>query len=112
MRRGEIWWADLPEPQGSEPGFTRPVVVMQSDRFNDTDVRTTIVAIITSNLRLANMPGNVLVEQSQSPLPRDSVVNVSQMTTVDKSSLVERIGRLPNELMSSVDSGLRLVLEL
>ena len=112
MRRGEIWWADLPEPQGSEPGFIRPVVVVQSDRFNDTDVRTTIVAIITSNLRLANMPGNVLVEQSQSPLRRDSVVNVSQMTTVDKSSLVERIGRLPNELMSNVESGIRLVLGL
>ena len=112
MRRGEIWWADLPEPQGSEPGFTRPVVVMQNDRFNETDVRTTIVAIITSNLRLAKMPGNVLVEQSQSPLPRDSVVNVSQMTTVDKSSLVERIGRLPDSLMSSVDSGLRLALGL
>ena len=112
MRRGEIWWADLPEPQGSEPGFTRPVLVMQSDRFNDTDVRTTVVAIITSNLRLANMPGNVLVEHSLSPLPRDSVVNVSQITTVDKSSLRERVGRLPDGLMSNVESGLKLVLGL
>ena len=112
VRRGEIWWADLPDPQGSTPGFTRPVVINQSDLFNDSNIRTVVVATFTSNIRLGNMPGNILVERIHSALPKDSVVNVSQIMTVDKSFLRERVGRLPDGLMSNVESGLKLVLGL
>ena len=112
VRRGEIWWADIPDPLGSEPGFTRPVVVIQGDRFNNSQIGTVVVVTITSNLRLGDALGNVFIERTQSGLPRDSIVNVSQVATLDKYSLVERVGRLPDDLMSSVDSGLRFVLEL
>lgn len=112
MRRGEIWWADLPESQRSEPGFNRPVIIMQSDRLNETGITTTVVAILTSNLRLGDMPGNVFVERSLSLLPQDSVVNVSQITAVDKLALVERVGRLPDDVIREIESGIRLVLAL
>ena len=112
VRRGEIWWADIPDPLGSEPGFTRPVVVIQGDRFNNSQIGTVVVVTVTSNLRLGDALGNVFIERTQSGLPRDSIVNVSQVATLDKHSLVERVGRLPEDLMSSVDSGLRFVLEL
>ena len=112
MRRGEIWWADLPEPQGSEPGFTHPVVILQSDRFSNSDLRIVVVAAVTSNLRLGDMPGNVYVERAQSSLPRDSVINVTQIITVDESILRERVARLPENTMSDVDAGLMLVLGL
>lgn len=113
MQRGEIWWADFGEPVGSEPGFTRPVLIMQSNDFNDTDLRTIVVVAITSNLRLANMPGNVLVERRpSSPFSRDSVINVTQITTIDRSILRDMIGRLPVRIMSDVESGIRLVLGL
>ncbi len=112
MRRGEIWWADLPEPLGSEPGFTRPVVIIQVDSLNNSDIGSVVVAIFTSNLHLSGMPGNVLVEHIYSGLPKDSVVNVSQIATLDKYFLRERVGILPETLMSSVNSGLRTVLGL
>ena len=112
MRRGEIWWADLPIPVGSEPGFTRPVLIIQTDWLNDTSIDTTVVVIFTTSLRLADMPGNVFVDSSLSPLPWDSVVNVSQITAVDKSVLIERVGRLPDSLIADVETGIRLVLEL
>lgn len=112
MRRGEIWWADLPESQRSEPGFKRPVIIMQSDRLNETGITTTVVAILTSNLRLGDMPRNVFVERSLSLLPQDSVVNVSQITAVDKLALVERVGRFPDDVIREIESGIRLVLAL
>ena len=112
MQRGEVWWADLSMPEGSEPGYTRPVVIVQSDLVNDSNIRTVIVATFTSNLRLADMPGNVFVERTYSNLPRDSIVNVSQILTVDRSILRDMIGRLPPSVMSSVDSGLRMVIGL
>ncbi len=112
MRRGEIWWADLPEPEGSEPGFTRPVVIIQSDWFTDSRIRTAVVVAITSNLEVSDAPGNVLIERNQSALTMDSVVNVSQILTVDQSFLRDRVGRLPDRIMSAVDSGLRLALGL
>ena len=112
IRRGEIWWASLREPEGSEPGFRRPVVVMQSDEFNLTPIRTVVVVSITSNLRLAEAPGNVLCSTRETGLPRESVVNVSQTATVNKTRLTQRIGRLPGPLMRQVEAGLRLLLAL
>ena len=88
MRRGELWWASLSDPLGSAPGFRRPVVVIQCDPFNESRINTVVVAAVTSNLRLAKTPGNVLLDSGESNLPRDSVVNVSQIMTIDKSVLI------------------------
>ncbi|AFZ13268.1 transcriptional modulator of MazE/toxin, MazF [Crinalium epipsammum PCC 9333] len=112
MYRGEIWWADLPDPIGSEPGYRRPVLIIQDDTFIQSRIRTVIVVVITSNIELANAPGNVLLSSQTSGLPRDSVVNVSQILTVDKSFLTERISSLPVSLQEEVDAGLRTVLYL
>jgi mRNA interferase MazF len=112
MRRGEIWWAGLPEPVGSEPGYRRPVLVIQADDFNRSRIATAIVAVITSNLKLAEAPGNVLLPKKATGLSKDSVVNVSQVLTVDKGYLTERIGELPKYLLEQVEDGLRLVMEL
>ena len=112
IQRGEIWWADLPEPRRSEPGFRRPVLVIQSESFNRSRIQTVIVAVITTNLELANAPGNVPLPARSSGLPRDSVVNVTQVLTLDRDFLTERAGVLPPRLQGSVDAGLRLVLQL
>ena len=112
MERGEIWWAELPDPAASEPGFRRPVVIVQSNAFNRSRIRTVIAVVLTSNLRLADAPGNVLVPSSDSGLPKDSVANVSQVITVDQTFLTERCGRLPAHLIRSIDDGLRLALSL
>jgi mRNA interferase MazF len=112
IRRGEIWWASLGDPEGSEPGLRRPVVVMQSDEFNQTPLRTAVVVSITSNLRLAGAPGNVLCATRETGLPRESVINVSQTATIHKTRLTQRIGRLPGPLMRQVEAGLRLLLRL
>ena len=111
-RRGEIWWASLPSPTGSGPGFRRPVVVVQSNDFNASAIATVIVSLITSNLRLAEAPGNIRLSRRESKLSRTSVVNVSQIFTIDKSLLTERVCRPPAGLSQKVDSGLRLVLSL
>ena len=110
MERGEIWWAQLPDPTALEPGFRRPVVIIQSNAFNRSRIRTAIAVVLTSNLRLAEAPGNVLVPASESGLPKDSVVNVSQVITVDRTFLAEKCGRLPTKLIKSIDEGLRLAL--
>jgi mRNA interferase MazF len=112
MYRGELWWANLPNPVGSEPGYRRPVLVVQDDAFTQSRISTVIVVVITSNLRLAEAPGNVLLPQAVSGLSRDSVANVSQILTVDKTFLVERIGTLPDYLQEEIDDGLRTVLYL
>ena len=112
MRRGELWWASLREPVGSGPGSGRPLLVVQSDEFNLSAIRTTVCAVVTSNLRLAEAPGNVRLKRRAAGLPRDSVVNVSQLVTVDKKALTSRIGRLPTETLRDVDAGIRLVLSL
>jgi len=110
MKRGELWWASLPEPTGSGPGFRRPVVVVQSNPFNESRIATVIVAIVTSNLALAEAPGNVRLGKSDSGLSKPSVVNVSQIITLDRQLLVERIKSLPAHCMARVDDGLRLVI--
>jgi mRNA interferase MazF len=112
IRRGEVWWASLPEPLGSEPGGRRPVLVVQTNEFNETEIRTVVVLTITSNLRLAGAPGNVLCHRGGTGLVRESVINVSQVATVNKSRLTRRIGALPSALMQEVEAGMRLVLGL
>jgi mRNA interferase MazF len=112
MQRGEIWWADLANPRGSEPVYRRPVVVIQSDAFNRSRIGTIVVATITANLDLAATPGNVRLTRRDSRLPRDSVVNVSQLLTLDRRFLAERVSRLPSSIVEMLDAGLRLALAL
>ena len=112
MIRGELWWTDLGMPLGSEPGFRRPVLVIQEDAFNKSRIQTVIVASLTTNLNLAEAPGNVYLSKEISGLTKDGVVNLSQISTIDKQRLYNQIGILPSELMSRVDSGLRLILNL
>ncbi len=112
MKRGEIWWASLPEPARSGPGFRRPVLVISGDSFNQSKIATVIAATITSNLGLADAPGNVRCSASGTGLAKPSVVNVSQLVTLDKSLLTARAGRLGPAQMSAVERGLRMALEL
>jgi mRNA interferase MazF len=110
--RGDVCWADLGEPHGSKPARRRPVLVVQADPYNDSRLNTTLVAVITSNTSLAAMPGNVFVPAIASGLPRDSVVNVTALITLDKTDLEPAVGQLPASLMHEVDRGLRRVLGL
>lgn len=112
MRRGEVWWASLPPPAGSGPSLRRPVVVVQSNPFNDSRIATVVIATITSNLALAEAPGNIRVGKTESGLSKPSVINVSQVLTIDRSYLTDRVRALPQQVMNRVDSGLRLVLGL
>jgi mRNA interferase MazF len=112
MKRGEIWWADLPEPRGSEPGYRRPVLVVQADSFNASRIQTVLIAIISSNITLAEAPGNVLLAKANSGLKMESVVNVSQIMTLDRRFLTECVGTLPAKTAARVDAGLRMVLEV
>jgi len=112
MKRGEIWWADLPSPVGSGPGYKRPVLVVQANPFNASRIATVIVATVTSNLALAEAPGNVRIGKTDSGLPQPSVVNVSQLITLDRSILSKKVKSLPGAVMDKVDSGLKLVLAL
>ena len=112
MKRGEIWWASLPEPAGSEPGYRRPVLIIQTNEFNRSAIRTIIVAAITSNRSLAVAPGNVELSPRGTGLNVTSVVNVSQVVTLDKSVLTERIGRVQPSAMRRIENGLRLILAL
>jgi mRNA interferase MazF len=112
MQRGEIWWAELPEPVASEPGYRRPVLIIQSDDFTRSRIQTVIVLVLTTNLRLAGAPGNVLVTTDDTGLPKDSVINVSQIITVDKSFLTERVSLVDDLIMLVVEDGVRTVLAL
>ena len=112
MKRGEIWWASLPAPQGSSPGYRRPVVVVQSNDFNESRIQTVVVAAITSNLSLAEAPGNFAISSRHSGLSRKSVVIVSQLLALTKTLLTERIGGLERGSLQRLDDGLRLVLAL
>lgn len=112
MKRGEVWWASLPDPTGSGPGYKRPVLVIQSNPFNASRIATVIVAVITSNLALAEAPGNVRVAKTDSGLSKPSVINVSQLLTLDRSLLAGKVRTLPGAVLEKVDLGLRLVLGL
>ncbi len=112
MQRGDIWWATLRPPIGSEPGYRRPVLIIQSNDFNESRINTVVVAMLTSNLALRAAPGNVFLTTRNTKLPKDSVANVSQVVTLDRSFLTEHISRLSADKMRHVDEGLRLALDL
>ncbi len=110
IAQGEIWWADLGEPQGSEPGFRRPVVVVQADSFNRSRISTVVCVPLTSNMRWADAPGNVALDSSTTGLPKDSVANVSQIVTLDRDCLTARVGTLPEAKLDLVLYGIDVVL--
>ena len=110
ISQGDVWWADLGEPVGSEPGFRRPVIVVQGDNFNRSALRTVVAVLLTSNLRWAAAPGNVRLTARATGLPRDSVANVSQLVALDRSILIERVGRLSSSKLELVLAGIDTVL--
>ncbi len=112
VKRGDVWWAALPDPVGSGPGYRRPVVVIQSNDFNRSRLATVIVAAITKSVTLASAPGNVLCRRRETGLRLDSVVNVSAVLTVDRGLLLERVGPLATRALQRVDAGLKLALSL
>jgi mRNA interferase MazF len=112
VERGAIWWADLGEPRGSEPGFRRPLLLIQADAFNRSRIQTVVAVVLTSNLRLVEAPGNVLITAHVGGLPKDSVANVSQVITIDRDFLLEPAGKLDAKTLRQVDDGLRLALHL
>ena len=112
IHRGDIWWGDLPQPVGSGPGFRRPVLVVQSDRYNHSVINTVVIAIISKNTNLIHSEGNVSLSPQQSGLPKESVINVSQLFTVDESILIEYVTSVSEKKMAQVDIGLKKVLAL
>jgi mRNA interferase MazF len=112
MQRGEIWWADLPAPTGATPGYRRPVLLIQADAFTKSRIATVVAIVITSNLRVAAAPGNVLLQAAESGLSKDSVINVSQIVTLDKLMLDQRVGHVTARTLAQVEDGIRLVLDL
>jgi mRNA interferase MazF len=110
IAQGEVWWADLQDPAGSEPGFRRPVVIVQGDSFNRSRLATVVCVALTSNLRWADAPGNVRLPAKVTGLPKDSIANVSQIITLDRASLTERIGVLTDQKLELVLLGIDLVL--
>jgi mRNA interferase MazF len=112
IKRGDIWWADLPAPSGSGPGYRRPVIIVQTNKFNRSEINTVIVAVITTNLRFVNSLGNVSLTVNQSGLPKDSVVNVTQLYTIDESLLLEYVSSVSDKKMEQINEGLRHVLFL
>lgn len=110
--RGDVCWADLGDPRGSRPAKRRPVLVVQANPYNASKLSTTLVAVITSNTALATRPGNVFLPSVASGLPKDSVLNVTALATLDKADLEPPVGRLPASLMTQIDRGLRRVLAL
>ncbi len=110
VSQGDIWWADLPEPSGSGPGFRRPVVVVQGDALNRSRIATAVCVPLTSNLRWASAPGNVLLQARLTGLPKDSVANVSQIITLDKRILTERVGKLSRKKFDVILAGIDIVL--
>ncbi len=112
MLRGELWWADLGLPRGSAPALRRPVLIVSADQYNRSELQTVTVAVLTSNTRLAALPGNIAVSVDVSGLDTESVVNVTQVATIDRSVLEQRLGVLPDWLMAQVDAGLERALAL
>lgn len=112
VERGQVWTADLGEPEGSEPGYNRPILIIQSDDFNRSRLRTVIAVALSTNLRLVDAPGNVLIPAKAAGLRKDSVANVSQVITVDRQFLLEHVGRVRGQVLKDIENGLRLVLGL
>lgn len=112
VERGQIWTADLGEPEGSEPGYNRPVLIIQTDAFNQSRLHTVIAVVLSTSLRLVDAPGNVLIPAKASGLKKDSVANVSQVITIDRDFLTELAGRVRGQFLKDVETGLRLILGL
>jgi len=112
MIKGEIWWAQLPAPRGSEPGKARPVLVIQADTFNKSAINTIICAVITSNTSLAKAPANILLEKADSGLDKSSVINFSQIITLDKSFFTKYVSMLSKTFLTKVNSSLKIVLDI
>ena len=112
VERGSIWWAELPHPRGSEPGFRRPVLVVPADAYHRSRLQTVVAVVLTSNLALVAAPGNALIPGKASGLPKDSVANVTQVLTLDRDFLRDPAAKLPPKLLQQVDAGLRLALAL
>jgi len=110
VAQGDVWWADLPVPRGSAPGFRRPVIVVQGDALNRSRIATVVCVPVTSNLKWADAPGNVRLSPAQTGLAKESVANVSAIVTLDKSLLTERAGRLPGAKLKLVLTGIDIAL--
>ena len=111
IKQGEIYWLNLGEPRGSEPAFLHPHIVVQNNLFNSSRINTVVVCALTSNLKRAKAPGNVLLEKGEANLPKRSVVNISQIYTVNKGDLVEKIGQVSEKRMNEIIKGIRLLIE-
>jgi mRNA interferase MazF len=110
--KGEIWWACLPSPRGSEPAKKRPVLIIQGDDFNTSSIQTVICAVITSNLLLAKVPPNILLEKAHSRLQKTSVINFSQIATVDKSFLIQMVTMLPKQFITPINKALKTIFDI
>lgn len=110
IAQSDVWWADLADPVGSAPGFRRPVVILQSDPLNRSQLGTVVCVVLTGNLRWSIAPGNVVLTPRQTGLDRDSVANVSQLVTIDKRQLTERVGRIPKRQMEAIFAGIDLIM--
>ncbi len=111
IRQGDIFWVDLGDPAGSAPGYRHPYVVVQNNVFNESRLNTVVLCVVTSNLKRAGAPGNVLLSKGEGNLPKESVVNITQLITVDKSDLAEKIGSLSRDRTDEVLAGIKLLLE-
>jgi len=110
MIRGELWWAEFGIPYGSEIGYSRPVLIVQDDSFNESRIKTVVILPLTTNLRLLEAPGNVLLKKRESKLQNDSVIIIAQLYAIDRNRFKERISKIPREIMEQVETGMKLVL--
>ena len=110
MTRGELWWVDYGIPYGSEPGYRRPVIILQNDFFNNSNMNTTIVIPLSTNLILADVPGNILIEKRYSKLGKNSVILLSQIGVVDKQRLMERVSKIDKSIMEKIENNLAFIL--
>jgi mRNA interferase MazF len=110
MTRGELWWIDYGVPFGSEPGYKRPVLVIQNDLFNNSKINTTVVIPLTTNLLLADVPGNIFLDKKESKLPKDSVILLSQIGVVDKQRFVEKISKTSKDTMKKIENSMMFIL--
>jgi mRNA interferase MazF len=111
IKQGDIYWVELGEPTGSRPGYRHPHVVVQNNAFNESKINTVVVCALTSNIKLAKVPGNVLLARGEANLPKESMVNISQLVTVNKHDLQEKIGALPRRGVLQIIDGLKVLLE-
>jgi mRNA interferase MazF len=110
MTRGELWWADFGIPFGSEPGYKRPVLIIQNDFFNNSKINTTIVIPLTTNLILAEAPGNVLINKRDSKLKMDSVIAISQIEVIDRQRLIEKIAKIDESIIEKIENNILFIL--